>query len=194
MLVMNEIWKDIAGYEGLYKVSNLGRVKSLTHKTGNRLIKGKLLKLVKDKYNDNYEKVSLCKSGVIRNYYVHFLVAVAFVPNPNNYPQIDHIVPVSNGGTNVASNLKWATVKMNANNAITIKNKSKAQLSASDKKSKSMIGKNTKKLLQYDRGGNLLNTYPNIKYTCMEKGYNLKTITTAIYRGTTAYGYYWKSA
>lgn len=191
---MNEIWKDIAGYEGLYKVSNLGRVKSLTHKTGNRLIKGKLLKPVKDKYNDNYEKVSLCKSGVIRNYCVHFLVAVAFVPNPNNYPQIDHIVPVSNGGTNVASNLKWVTVKMNANNAITIQNKSKAQLSASDKKSKSMIGKNTKKLLQYDRSGNLINTYPNIKYTCMEKGYNFKTITTAIYRGVTAYGYYWKSA
>lgn len=191
---MEEIWKDIEGYEELYQVSNLGRVKSLTHKTGNRLIKGKLLKPVKDKYNYNYEKVSLCKSGVIRNYCVHFLVAVAFVANPNNYPQIDHIVPVSNGGTNVASNLRWVTVKMNANNAKTLQNKSKAQLSVSDKKSKSMIGKNTKKMLQYDRSGNLINTYPNIKYTCMEKGYNLKTITTAIHRGTTAYGYYWKSA
>lgn len=187
---LNEIWKDVPGYFGLYQVSNYGRIKSL----GNATHKGEhILKPTKDK-TTGYHRVSFSKNGAVKNYSVHRLVAVAFIPNPNNYPFVDHIIPVANGGNDAVTNLRWVTSKMNANNPISLKNSSKAQLSASDKKSKSMIGKNTKKLLQYDRSGNLLNTYPNIKYTCMKKGYNFKTIATAIHRGTTAYGYYWKSA
>lgn len=186
---MKEIWKDIENYEGLYQISNLGRVRSLPRKT----TKGKILKTVKDYNNYGYEKVTLCKNGKRKNYSVHFLVAVAFVDNPHNYPQIDHIIPVTNGGTNAASNLRWVTVKMNANNIMSIQNKTIAQQSASVKKKNSMKGKNTRMLLQYDKNGNLIKTYPNIGNTCIEKGFNLKTITTAIYRGETAYGYYWKS-
>lgn len=152
-----------------------------------------MLKPVKDKGNFNYEKVSLCKNGVIKNFTVHFLVATAFIPNPNNLPQIDHIIPTANGGTNAADNLRWVSVKENANNPYSIKNKSKAQRMVSLKKSKSMIGKCTRKLLQYDKNWNLLKTYPNIKYTCEENNWNYSTITGAINKKTSAYGYYWGS-
>lgn len=102
---MEEIWKDIAGYEGLYEVSNLGRVKSL--------ITNKILKPSFDG-KKNYLFVGLYKKGVkTKLINVHRLVAMAFIPNPNNYPQVNHID--ENKINNRADNLEWCTIKYNSN-------------------------------------------------------------------------------
>ena len=122
-----EIWKDIYYYDfrtdewidfrGLYQVSNLGHIKSLNY---NHTKKERELKYGIDK--DGYRNVIL--KG--KQYKVHRLVAHMFISNPENKPEVDHIIPVSNGGTDIVDNLRWATDKENCNNKITLKNKSNA--------------------------------------------------------------------
>ena len=92
-----ETWKAIAGYEGLYQVSNLGRVKSLWYG------KEKILKPGKNTWG--YLLVSLCKDGHTKQTYVHRLVSEAFIPNPNNLETVNHKDEVKTN--NVASNLEW---------------------------------------------------------------------------------------
>lgn len=90
---MEEIWKDIKGYEGLYEVSSIGRIKSLPKvvdlgiKKQNR--KEKLLKPIPDW--KGYMMVWLFKGQIKKMWKVHRLVAITFIPNPDNKPQIDHI-------------------------------------------------------------------------------------------------------
>ena len=93
---MIEIWKDIKDYEGLYQVSNLGRVRSLDRvvlqKNGFlKTIKGKILspnKCGSLKYG-GYLFIGLSKESVVKRKYIHRLVAEAFIPNPNNYSEIN---------------------------------------------------------------------------------------------------------
>ena len=105
---MNEIWKDIEGYEGRYQVSNLGNVKSLNYKhTG----KEKLLKkcfLGKDK---RYLVVTLYNETKRKNFKIHRLVANAFIPNPEGLPQVNH--KDENPENNVWTNLEWCDQKYN---------------------------------------------------------------------------------
>ena len=103
---MKEIFKDIAGYEGLYQVSNLGRVKSLNYgRTGKE-------KLLQPKLNNrNYWMIQLSKNGVSKKYLLHRLVAQTFLPNPNNLPVVNHID--ENKNNNYASNLEWCTQQYN---------------------------------------------------------------------------------
>lgn len=110
---MEEIWKDIEGYEGLYQVSNLGRVKSLGN---NKNRKEKIIKQIKKK--DGYLYLKCSKNGESKTFSVHRLVAQAFIPNPNNLPEIDHIntVPTDNR----IENLRWCSRKGNMNNPITL--------------------------------------------------------------------------
>lgn len=109
-----EIWKDIEGYEGLYQVSNQGNVRSLDRivnaPNGVRTSKGKVLTQYKC---GNYSKVTLSKSSKYKTYDVHHIVAKAFIPNPNNYPQVNH--KNENRYDNRAENLEWCTAKYNAN-------------------------------------------------------------------------------
>lgn len=113
---MKEIWKDIKGYEGLYQVSNMGNVKSLdrivnhnTSKTGKSLVKGTLLKFKKDK--DGYLNVCLYNNGNRSYRRVHRLVAEAFVPNPKNFPLVNHKDEVKDN--NCVDNLEWCTYQYN---------------------------------------------------------------------------------
>lgn len=105
---MLEEWRDIEGYEGLYQVSNLGRVKSLKSQYGYRKI---ILKPRKNKYG--YFHLQLHNKGNIKDCTIHRLVAQAFIPNPNNYPQINH--KDENKLNNNVSNLEWCTAKYNTN-------------------------------------------------------------------------------
>lgn len=106
-----EIWKDIKDYEGLYQVSNLGRVKRVEHKRcdRNQLYKEKLIKL--QTYKCGYLYVGLWKNSKRKHHRVHRLVAEAFMPNPNNYPVINHID--SNIKNNNVNNLEWCTQSHN---------------------------------------------------------------------------------
>lgn len=109
----SEIWKDVVGYEGLYQVSNLGRIKRLPSIVKNRYIKGGLLN--PRKHNYGYLSVYLCKNGVCEQWLLHRIVAIAFIPNPKNLPQINH--KDSNRRNNFASNLEWVTRSQNIKHA-----------------------------------------------------------------------------
>ena len=106
---MNEEWRDIKGYEGLYQVSNLGRVKSFKDNNGN--CREKILNYKPKK--DGYIQVKLFKNGTYRIFKVHRLVAESFIPNPDNYPIINH--KDENKTNNTVSNLEWCTQKYNIN-------------------------------------------------------------------------------
>lgn len=96
---MEEIWKDITNYEGLYQVSNLGRVKSLPRNT----TKGRLLS--PNSNGKGYLTVYLSKEGKKRRFYIHKLVATAFLQNQENLPEVDHVN--GNRSDNRSSNLQW---------------------------------------------------------------------------------------
>ena len=111
-----EVWKDIRGYENLYITSNLGRARSLDRwvKGPNgslRCCKGRILKPVKN--NRGYLQVGLCKNGKQKFHLVHRLVAEAFLPNPNDLPQINH--KDENPQNNNVDNLEWCSAQYNTN-------------------------------------------------------------------------------
>lgn len=102
-----EIWKDIAGYEGLYQVSNLGRVKSrngILHPNTNTY---------------GYKHITLSKNNIQKTAIIHKLVADAFIPNPSGKPQINH--KDGNKENNTANNLEWVTQGENNRHAIKTK-------------------------------------------------------------------------
>lgn len=113
---MEEIWKDIKNFEGYYQVSNLGRVRSLdriiVYNNGRKHIhKGKILNLKPKK--TGYIDVYLQKQFDSKNFLLHRLVAEAFIPNPNNYPIINH--KDENPSNNCVDNLEWCTYEYNNN-------------------------------------------------------------------------------
>ena len=122
---MEEIWKDIIGYEGYYQISNLGNVKSLDRilkDNGGIFIKtGNYKKFEKQ---TGYKRVALSKNNQDKKFMVHRLVAQAFIPNPDNKPFIDHID--GNRANNKVDNLRWVTHKENMKNPITVLRKSEA--------------------------------------------------------------------
>lgn len=178
MNCVNETWKDIPGYENLYQISSTGRVKSLNYRgTG----KEKLLKPGLDK--DGYYYVSLCKNGERKNFKVHRLVALTFIPNPDNKECVDHINGIRND--NRVENLRWCTVKENSNFPLAKKNKSQSLINNP---------KLSKAVLQIDKvTGEVINEFPSTK----EAARQLEIYQGSIFqccngKYKTAYGYYWR--
>lgn len=104
-----EIWKEVSGWEGLYAVSNLGRIKSLRTK-GRGIVKPNHI-LSQRLNRQGYPYVNLARSGKYKTVYVHRLVGIAFVENKNNYQFLNHMD--GNKSNNNASNLEWVTAQEN---------------------------------------------------------------------------------
>ena len=179
-LSIKETWKDIKGYEGLYQVSNIGRVKSLERETfrkdGKKLpLKERILKLRPNK--DGYLRVQLCNgSGKTKNFFVHRLVCEAFHENPKNKPCVNHIN--EDKSDNRACNLEWCTHKENNNhgthNARAAKTKSKP------------VG-------QYTTDGKLIKIWQSTNEVERQLGFSHSYISaTARGKHKLAYGYVWK--
>ena len=129
-----EIWKDIKGYEGLYQISNLGRIKSLPRSKRNFNINTKQLDTITipekirkpqlTKYG--YYRIGLTKNHKQTYYSVHRLVAEAFILNPDNLTQINHKDEVKTN--NEVDNLEWCDAKYNANYGTRSKRTGKKQM------------------------------------------------------------------
>lgn len=132
-----EEWKDVVGFEGIYMVSSFGRVASLQREVANTakstrivafsLLTPNLMK-VAERYKREYKRYiyHLYKNHRERTaIQAHRLVAMAFIPNPNNYPEIDHID--GNPSNNHVENLRWCNGKINMNNPITRERISKSK-------------------------------------------------------------------
>ena len=168
---LKEVWKDIKGYEGLYQVSNMGKIKSLKFSHGN---KEKILKGNKEKFG--YLVVTLYKNKGRKNFKIHRLVAETFIPNPKNLPQVNHID--GNKQNNRIDNLEWCTAKENTNHA------HKTGLANND---------NLKiKVKQYDLNGNFIREWDSI--TDIEKSLNIdksSVVKVCRHKRNQAGGYVW---
>lgn len=102
---MQEIWKNVENYDGIYQISSLGRVKN----SKNLIMKTK-------PSNDGYVRILLYKSGKYKAHYLHILVAKAFIDNPQNKAEVNHID--GNKNNNVISNLEWVTRRENHFHAV----------------------------------------------------------------------------
>lgn len=111
---MKEEWKEVKGYEGLYIVSNMGRIMNVKRGT----IKAYGM-------SRQYKSVTLCKNGKLKTHTVHRIVAEAFIPNPMNKEEIDHID--TNPLNNEVTNLRWCTRSENNLNALTRIHKSQSK-------------------------------------------------------------------
>ena len=110
--MIEEIWKPIEGYEGLYEVSNTGRVRSLDkYDSMNRFLRGRILRLFTDGLG--YLRAQLYSNSKRKSFLVHRLVAQAFIPNPDNLPQVNH--RDENPSNDNVDNLEWCDGKYNVN-------------------------------------------------------------------------------
>lgn len=166
---MKEIWKDIKGYEGKYQISNLGRVKSLNYNNT------KKEKIIKSEITKGYVRYRLSKNKKLKRFLAHRLVAEAFIPNPNNYPIINHID--GNPLNNDIKNLEWCTYKYNAQHAL--------KTGLVEMHSFIMKDKKTKKTLRIFK--NLYELQENIKLPYYSHIYNCCKGTRK-----SAYGYIWE--
>ena len=151
-----EIWKDIEGYEGLYQVSNRGRVKSLSRKVTNAMfsINEHFVKVVDN--GNGYKSVSLWKDNKGKHFYVHRLVALAFVPNYNGYKYINH--KDEDKSNNDVSNLEWCTAKYNCNYGNHTKKLKKSYI----------LNGNNRPIDVYDMKGTFLKTFDCSNDVCRE--------------------------
>lgn len=184
---MKEIWKDIKGYEGLYQISNLGRVKSLTHiSTNNHIMKGKILKYRKTK--NGRIQIGLYKNGKQSQKYLSRLVAETFISNPNNLPEVNH--KDENIENNCIDNLEWCDSKYNSNYGTRTKRivQSNLQNGTYEKNRKTQ----SKCVAKYDINNNLICVYKNILEASKLNNLNNNLIGKHIKTGNLYHNFYWR--
>ena len=173
----NEIWKDIPGYKGFYQASNLGRIK--------RMAAGKIREHILKQFRvGEYMSVGPSVNNVRTQRRVHRLVAMAFIPNPNRFPCINH--KDEKKLNNTVANLEWCDVKYNCNYGTSILRCSESRKN----------NKYSKKVEKVDRQGNIVAIYPSLK-ECKRNGYNAQIISQLCNqksgcRYKTHKGYFWR--
>ena len=175
MLKIREDWKDIEGFED-YTIDKKGNIYSKR--------KRKYLKQTINKFG--YCKVTLQKDKYKKVFSVHRLVAQAFIPNPKNKPQVNHID--SNRQNNNVKNLEWVTAKENIQHALKNKRFENMGIINSERMKKSKLylkgyplanEVTKKKVAQYDKKNNLLNVYESISDASRNTGITITSISYA---------------
>lgn len=163
---MIEEWREVPGYEGLYEVSDLGRVKNI--KTGRILSSAEA--------GNGYIVVNLSKNGIAKTVNIHRLVAEVFIPNPQNFPCVNHKDETPTN--NAVGNLEWCTYEYN--NSYGTKNERTAE-------------KLSKPVLQFDLLGNFIREWPSATKVEEELGINHSNISRCClgYRSS-AGGFVWQ--
>lgn len=173
-----ETWKDINGFEGLYQVSSSGRVKSLdrivdNHMGGCYSIKGRIISASNN--GTGYLFLNLCKNGVHHRYYIHRLVANAFIENPLNHKQINH--KDEDKENNNVSNLEWCNSRYNNTYG-----------SRLDRLSK----KRGKAVLQYSLSGEFLKEFTSITRAAKESHVDTASIRKSINENSSSGEFQWR--
>lgn len=170
---MKEVWKDIPNYEGLYQVSNLGRIKSFRKCTKHRWQNEYILK--PSKSNNGYLQVTLYDNTVRHKFLVHRLVAEAFIQNPQELPHVNH--KDENRYNNSVNNLEWCTAEYN---------------NAYGTARVRMIDTKSTPIEQRTLDGKLIAVYRSTRIASELLGINRGTLKDAINKGRPCSGYLWK--
>lgn len=162
------LWKPIAQYEELYEVSNYGDVVSVAQYTRYHNIRPRKYPrpLKPEVTRDGYARVTLSKYGIPRHMFVHRLVASAFIPNPNNLPQVNH--KDENPLNNNVHNLEWCTGKQNCNYGMH-RERIKQRLNISHHLAK--------KIARLDIDGNVIEVFSSINDAARKFGIRGENIT-----------------
>lgn len=181
---MEEVWKDIPNYEGLYQASNLGNIKVLDRIVNCGIKNNKTIirksRLLKQRINQGYYEVALSKNGKKRFLKVHRLIAITFIPNLNKLPSINH--KDENKLNNCIDNLEWCTIKYNCNYGT---------------RNKKIYKNNPFKHLKvelYDLNNNLLQTFNSVAEASRYKKCSSLTITRYCKGITKDKNYIWRYA
>ena len=162
LIIEDEIWQDIPNYENEYQVSNYGRIRSL--KNNKIHIMSPILSRSQD-----YYVIGLTRNGTKKQYYIDRLVAEVFIPNPNNYSEINH--KDENPKNNHIDNLEWVTHSQN------VRHSSYRQ---------------SYPVAQYDKDFNLIAKYPSLAEAERQTGCARSNIKSSIERNGKCHGYIWK--
>lgn len=181
---MQELWKDIDGFEGLYQISSLGNVKSLNYRN-----EKKEQNLALKHHWTGYSMVSLRNNGKLKYLNVHRLVALAFVENPFRKPCVNHID--GNKQNNCSANLEWVTHKENTQHAI----KNGLRKDTNMRGRIGILNPLSKKVNQYKKDGSFVKTWDCISdvarfYNCLPSS----VINCCAGRNKSCKGYIWKYA
>lgn len=177
---MEEIWKDIKGYEGLYQASNLGRVRSFRNSSRKKC---EPYILSPGKINSGYLNVVLNKNGVRQTLKLHRLIAETFIPNPNNLSDVNH--KDENKLNNCVDNLEWMSHKDNMNYG-TLKSRLK---------NKHINSELSKKVIQKDLNGNVIKIWDSISQAAKHLNICCGNITNCCkHRSKSVGGFAWEYA
>lgn len=177
---MKEVWKPIVETEGIYQISNFGNIRTIDRYAkvcggGRRLVKGK--KQIPVKCSNGYLELQASIYGKRKIFLVHRLVATYFIPNPNNYPEVNH--KDENPQNNSIENLEWCTPKYNCN------------YGSRNRRCMEKVIKKPVKQLSLD--GNIIKTFSMINEAARETGVNSTQISRVCKgKNKTAGGYKWE--
>lgn len=184
-----EKWKTIPGYEGKYEASDRGNIRSLNRN------KTTIMRLTLTRHN--YYMVTLRQNGKNVHRSVHRLIALTWIPNPNNLPEVDHINSIPSD--NRLENLRWCTKEENMHNPATIEKRRQAKkrpyslTPISEERRAEISQRLSKPIIQMDRRWNFIREYSSIKEASLSTGIHQSTISNCCRgKGRTAGDFRWK--